>query len=1077
MDLLDDPVALQGPESLMKRFRKPLMFAVACGLALFVTIKNRGEDAGPGIEPPIRSAEGSQSAAAYDLATLPIFTRTLYYVRENYFDKGRINPRRMLVGALDFLQRDVPEILIDRFPEREPERVVVTVNGKTQEFLLDGVVAPWHLRTKLQEIFRFIQPNLQKVPAAEEGDRLVAIESAATNGMLYTLDPHSVLLDVESFKDMRTTTQGKFGGLGIVIGMDRKSRIVVRKPMPGTPAIRVGLRARDHIVRINNESTVNLTLTEAVERLRGDVGSPVDVYIERDGEKKAIKFTVVRDSIRPPSIDPAPSVLNAPAKNGKPGGKVGYFHMQQFTANSDSDMSEGLKLFAENKVKGVIMDLRGNPGGLYDQAQKVADAFIESGVLVSMVGVGGAQRRDEHASRGDDVKLPLVVLVNQNSASASEIVAGAIKHLDRGLVIGETTFGKGSVQMLFDVSAPVKIGIGPLADDKLGLKLTTAQYLTAGNISIQGVGVTPDIELDRQHVRKIGEESWINLQPSQHRRQEADYEWSLENPTDTKASAPAVALSYLFVPPPGSEARMAKQDDEDSDIEGDGDASADDDDWEYEQYAKLNVDFPIAFARDLLAQTKGGRRPELIAQANEFMAETRKEQDAALSEALGKMGVDWKPAPAGTPEGQVEFSLAQIDGKGKRAQVASGEKLRLRGTMKNIGKTPVFRARAVLRSDNPLVDENEMVFGMLQPGQTKPYDLTVRVARSNLSRTDVVNADVIADGAVKATVSDFGLDIEGKARPLFAYSYQQIDDGEGSNGDGRVQVGEKVRALVTVKNIGLGSALRPQATIRNGPGQNGILISKGRFDRAELKPGEVWPVSFTYEVSKEFVGKDYLLNLSVFDRVLGESVSDRIGVTIAPSGRAPDPATGSATIARTRAVLRESPVDAGAILGTATKGSVFKVNGRLGNFSRVELGPEHTAFVATADLQEGGTPAPKYETLWQGMPPVLIARAPREVTGDVAKVEVVATDDKAVHDVFIRVINRDVNLPPKKAFYRRNDGDPRKMAFSANVPLWPGSNIIQVFAREGNDVQSVQTLIVRRAAPKLVQRTPHVTVP
>ena len=147
---------------------------------------------------------------------------------------------------------------------------------------------------------------------------MVEIESAATNGMLYTLDPHSVLLDVESFKDMRMTTQGKFGGLGIVIGMDKKSRVVVRKPMANTPAMRAGLKSKDHIVRINDESTVNMGLTDAVERLRGDVGAPVDVYILRDGSKVPKKFTIVRDAIRPPSIDPPAQVLNSPAKNGQP---------------------------------------------------------------------------------------------------------------------------------------------------------------------------------------------------------------------------------------------------------------------------------------------------------------------------------------------------------------------------------------------------------------------------------------------------------------------------------------------------------------------------------------------------------------------------------------------------------------------------------------------------------------------------------------------------------------------------------------------------------------------------------------
>src|SRR3954466_9154724 len=283
MDLLDDPrpPSTSAPESFMRRFRKVLTLAGACALALFLTIQHRGEEIRLATNAPL-SAAGRSSSAAYDLSQIPVFTKALYYVNNNYFDKNRLDPKRMLVGALDFLQRDVPEILIDRWPERDPKQVTVKVNGQQRNFSIERVDAPWSLRSTLQEIFRFVQPNLQPVPDKEEARRLVEIEMAATNGMLYTLDPHSVLLDVETYKDMRTQTQGKFGGLGIVIEMDKKNRITVKRPMLDTPAIRVGIKAKDHIVRINNESTTNMTLNEAVERLRGDVDTNVDVYVERD---------------------------------------------------------------------------------------------------------------------------------------------------------------------------------------------------------------------------------------------------------------------------------------------------------------------------------------------------------------------------------------------------------------------------------------------------------------------------------------------------------------------------------------------------------------------------------------------------------------------------------------------------------------------------------------------------------------------------------------------------------------------------------------------------------------------------
>ena len=243
-------------------------FIGACSAALILTVSHGGNGIRVGADSQLRAATRPVSGTKYDLSQLLIFSKTLFYVRENYFDKNRLDPKRMLVGALDFVQRDVPEILIDRWPEHDPKQVTVKVNGQQRSFSIEKVDAPWSLRTSLQEIFRFVQANLQPVPEKEEARRLVEIEMAATNGMLYTLDPHSVLLDVETYKDMRTQTQGKFGGLGIVIEMDKKNRITVKRPMPDTPAIRVGIKAKDHIVRINNESTMNMTLNEAVDRLR-----------------------------------------------------------------------------------------------------------------------------------------------------------------------------------------------------------------------------------------------------------------------------------------------------------------------------------------------------------------------------------------------------------------------------------------------------------------------------------------------------------------------------------------------------------------------------------------------------------------------------------------------------------------------------------------------------------------------------------------------------------------------------------------------------------------------------------------
>jgi carboxyl-terminal processing protease len=1045
----------------MRRFSKVIAFGVACGVALVLTIRHGGDGIRVGGDDQLRAAP--RAGSKYDLSQLPIFSKTLFYVRENYFDKNRLDPRRMLVGALDFVQRDVPEILIDRWPERDPKQVTVKVNGQQRSFPIERVDAPWSLRSTLQEIFRFVQPNLQPVPEKEEARRLVEIEMAATNGMLYTLDPHSVLLDVETYKDMRTQTQGKFGGLGIVIEMDKKNRITVKRPMPDTPAIRVGLKPKDHIVRINNESTMNMTLNEAVERLRGDVDTTVDVYVERDGVTGMKKFTITRAFIRPPAIDPPARVLPVPAGPGQAAAKIGYFHMQHFSANSASDLGDALQMFEKEHVRGIIMDLRGNPGGLYEQAQKVSDAFIKSGTLVSMVGVGSAGRKDETATdSGHEPNVPVAVLVNQNSASASEIVAGAMKNLDRGLVIGEGTFGKGSVQVLFDIQSPVPFG-DRSEDDKLGLKLTTAQYLTPGDISIQGVGVIPDIETVAMMVQKEGERSWIRLQSSTHKRREADYEWHLEHPSARRGERPLDTVSYLLTPKPGEK----KKHDED-------DPAADEDDEpEAEDDVDQKNDFLIEFARDFLAQAKSSRRRELLAGAKPFLEKVRLTEDKKLAQALEKLGVDWTAGPtgaspsqataagSGTPS-QLQLSL-QTDKPD--VKVAAGENVKIRGTVKNTGTTSVFRVRAVLESDSPIFDENEMVFGKIGPGESKIYDLVVKVPASSYTRTDSIKGTIFSQRGVKANTAEMMLNIEGKPRPLFAYTYQTIDDVKG-NHDGQVQRGEQVRTLVTVKNIGVGRAPHTQAVLRNGAGQEGILISAGRFDAKELGPGETKTFSFVYEVGPAFRGDEYQLELAVGDTTLGESVTDKIKIKVASPGPAPEAASGTVTVTREDVPLREAAGDAALVVARASKGTGFKVTGKMGTFTRVEIEGNRTAFVAANDVKAGGTVHPQWKPEWQVTPPVLTVTAPTVVSGETVHIKGHAVDDHLVRDAYIRVWNRDAKVPMKKVFYlpNRPTGDRTRLDFEADVPLWPGSNMVQVFARESNDVQSLQTVVVLKRA-------------
>ena len=572
--------------------------------------------------------------------------------------------------------------------------------------------------------------------------------------------------------------------------------------------------------------------------------------------------------------------------------------------------------------------------------------------------------------------------------------------------------------------------------------------------------MVPDIETDALLVQKDGERSWIRLQPSSHKRRESDYEWHLEHPSARHGEKPMETVTYLLQPKAGDKAKSRLHDDDD-----DGGGRSGRSSRTPTTIATTKTDFLIDFARDLLAQSKTGRRRELVLAAKVFLDKVRAGEDKKVSQALEKLGVDWTAGPATGPLPELQLTLQPTTGD---AKIPAGSVAKLRGVVKNVGRTPAYRVRAVLDSDNPLFDENEMVFGRILPGESKSYELSVKVPTSSFTRTDELKATLYTQrGSVKAPGPDVLVNIEGKARPMFAYTYQTIDDQKGSNHDGQVQRGEQVRTLVTVKNIGQGRALHTEAVLRNGTGQEGILISAGRFETKDLGPGETKTFSFVYEVRPDFKGDDYQLELAVADTTLGESVTDKIKVKVASPGPAPEPLAGTATDrARGRAAARDGrrrrPRRGARPQGDHLQGHRHAWV----PYTRVDIDGTRSAFVASADVKSGGTVHGTLKPEWQVTPPVLTVTAPTVATGDTVHIKGHASDDHLVRDVYVRVWNRNAKIPVKKAFYQPNRliGDRTKMDFEADIPLGAGSNLVQVFARESNEVQSLQTVVVLRRA-------------
>lgn len=772
-----------------------------------------------------RQLPSSVKKSAYSLPDVKYVAATLSAVQREYLDRERINPRQMLESALDQVQRKIPEILAQFEDSRS---VLVTVDMASKRFPLKDVDSLTGLRNILQEILAFIDTHYAGDTERPE------IEYAAIDGLLSTLDPHSSFMPPKIYQEFKVGTKGEFGGLGIVISV-KDGNLTVIAPLDGTPAEKVGIKAGDRIIQIGDESAINMSLTDAVNKLRGEVGTKIKIVIERPGRTEPVTLTMTRALINIDSVQHA--ILE---QNGK---RTGYLKVRNFQSNTNEDVGAALEDFHKEgaKIDGLILDLRNNPGGLLNQAVDLADRFVAKGIIVSTVGIGGTILDSSGAhEEGTEPSYPIAVLINEGSASASEIVAGAIKQLGRGIVIGRRSFGKGSVQTIFEVGGGAAV------------KLTIAKYLPAGTLPIQSVGLSPDIELlpvtvDRKLMDMIEDEPLSEKSLEKHLVEEA------------KVELPAYRVRFILPRDEETdEARSLK---------------------EYAKKPKIEDDFSVQLARKLLTNVSDANRKKMIENIKTPIAEAQAEQETEIIKRLKALGIEWTVGETkGKPQLKVAFEIRK--GSLPVKEIKAGTEAMLELTVTNIGDGPLYKLIGVGKSDSPFLVDKEFVYGKLMPGETKSWQTPIKIP--DALPTEEISMEVKFEDENKSipTAINALVPIKGKELPRFAFSFK-------SSQNGAVKPNTPVHLNFDVINIGKGVSNKDTvAQISNKSGED-VFIEVGRSLIGALPSGGSKSASFRFHTTPPFGEDDVKFRFAVFDSMRVDTIDQKIKIKTATGEMTP----------------------------------------------------------------------------------------------------------------------------------------------------------------------------------------------
>lgn len=625
--------------------------------------------------------------------------------------------------------------------------------------------------------------------------------SEILNLVVAELDPHSSVLSPAAYNELRQGTEGSFGGLGVLVGL-RDRVLTVIKPLPNSPAAQSGILAGDRIVRINNQPTFGMALEDLMEFMRGSPGTHVTMRILREGGHSPMDIVIKREVIQ---VD---SVTSHPVESGEL--KILRISVETFSAKTSREILSAMKAFKKTRgvIDGLILDLRSNPGGLLDQAVQVTDLFLEEGVIVS---TRGRREEIEVAGKGyDEVDFPMVVLIDEESASASEIVAGALQDHGRAVILGQPSFGKGSVQTVFEL--PFEIA----------LKLTIARYFTPLNRSIQNVGILPDLWLQpliekNENQNLFGPSRYRNEGFLLHRLDEKSEGRQHIMDLDQQMSEACCAKAYFLMP-------KAVSEDADDDIE---------------------VAKKIISAAHEAMPSQRNQRVWGIGRAREWI------RDQAVRGSVGKMaaeaamwiksrfGIEWDQRnerghfqSLALDGGTVDFKVQSISGQ----TAIAGDESRFVWNISNKGDRPLRRLSVYLRSSGMTGETQEILVGSIEPGDSKSGAISCRAPFVSADEPWDVDVGIAMDAwPLMPLARQFHLIVETRARPILGFVTSIVGE-KGGISNGVLDPGEQVSLHVVITNEGRVGVSDMSVNLVNLSGER-VSVTEGEIIKKTLAAG------------------------------------------------------------------------------------------------------------------------------------------------------------------------------------------------------------------------------------------------